>query len=121
MFLSTLRKLQILIFLPFAAGPLWSQSPFEGKPIVAVEYQPSLQPLDPRDMERVQVLHPGSPLRSADVADCIERMFATGRYTDIQVDAEPSGNGVVVRFVTKEARFIGHIEPTGKISHPPSS
>ena len=31
------------------------------------------------------------PLHAADVRAGIERLFATGRYADIQVDAEPSG------------------------------
>ncbi len=94
---------------------------FENKTIVRIEYQPASQPLDARDLERVQVLRTGSPLHAADVAESIERMFATGRYADIQVDAGPEGNGVVVRFVTRDRSFVGHVETSGKASDPPSS
>src|SRR5262249_47634268 len=114
-----LRILVSLLVLSLAATA--QRSAFEGKTIVAVQYQPPEQPLDSRDLERVQILHPGSPLRSADVAEAIERMFATGRYADIQVAAEPTDNGVIVRFVTRENRFIGHVETRGKIDNPPSA
>jgi outer membrane protein insertion porin family len=94
---------------------------FEGKTIVRIEYQPANQSIDSRDLERVQVLRTGSPLHSADVAESIERMFATGRYADIQVDAEAKAPGVAVRFITRERRFLGHVETSGKISDPPSA
>ncbi|HXF26080.1 MAG TPA: BamA/TamA family outer membrane protein, partial [Bryobacteraceae bacterium] len=54
-----------------------------------------------------------------DVGETIDRMFATGRYEDIQVDAEPGANGVVIRFITRDARFVGHISVSGKTSNPP--
>lgn len=122
--MSNIGAVSISIF--FALGvSAQPQSPeaqsFEGKTIVSVEYNPPAQPLDSRDLERVQLVHPGSPLRAADVADSIERMFATGRYADIQVDAEPRGAGVVVRFVTRDARFIGRVTTSGKIDNPPSA
>ena len=37
----------------------------------------------------------------------IERLFATGRYADIQVDAEPYTGGVIVKFITTNSWFIG--------------
>ncbi len=108
----------VLVLSSVAAA---QRSAFEGKTIVAVEYQPPEQPLDSRDLERVQVVHPGSALRSDDVAEAIERMFATGRYADIQVAAEPRNSGVVVRFITRDNHFIGHVTTSGKINNPPSA
>ncbi len=55
------------------------------------------------------------------MAESIDRMFATGRYEDIQVDAEDRGNGVAICFITKNAQFLGHVNVTGKSSDPPSS
>ncbi len=98
-----------------------AQPLFEGKTIVEIRYRPPDQPLAPEDMKRIAVLRVGEPLRSSDVAEAIERMFATGRYSDIQVDAAERGNGVVVTFETTSQRFFGHVEATGKISNPPSA
>ena len=50
----------------------------------------------------------------------IDGLFATGVYSDIQVDVEPQAGGVVVKFITKSAPFVGHVEVTGRVSVPPS-
>ena len=60
------------------------------------------------------------PLRIADVRASIERLFATGRYADIQVDAQPYNRGVIVRFITKNSWFIGHVSVAGSLSSPPN-
>ena len=98
-----------------------AQTPdFEGKRIVAIDFQPA-SPLAPKDLERAQHLKIGDPLRIADVGATINALYATGRFQDIQVHAEPSGaDGVVVRFVTKLTYFVGHIDITGQVSNPPN-
>ena len=50
------------------------------------------------------------------MAETIDRLFATGLYSDIQVDVEPQTAGVVVKFITKSAAFVGHVEVIGKVS-----
>jgi outer membrane protein assembly complex protein YaeT len=87
---------------------------------VDVQYQPPKQPVAQQDLDRIQPLKKGAPLRSSDVASAIDGLYATGRYQDIQVEAEPSGNGVLVRFVTTNTWFIGHIDVEGKLSSPPN-
>ena len=95
-------------------------SQFEGKPIVDIQYQPAQQPLAQQDLERIQPLKKGAPLRATDVAAAIDGLYATGRYRDIQVEAEDGESGVVVRFVTTFTWFIGHIEVEGNLSAPPN-
>src|SRR5207248_3398977 len=68
---------------------------FEGRPIVDIQYEPAQQPVAPQDLERIQPLKKGTALRISDVAAAIDGLYTTGRYRDIQVDAEPSGNGVI--------------------------
>ena len=92
---------------------------FEGKPIVAVEF-PQGQPLDPADLVRVQPLKTGQPLRSEDVAHAIDGLFSTGQFSDIAVEAEASGDGVVVRFVTTNAWFLGGVVVEGKLVESPN-
>jgi len=58
-------------------------------------------------------LKPNAPLRIADVRESIEKLYATGRYGDIQVDAEPRGDGVVVRFITRNSWFVGRVSADG--------
>jgi len=92
---------------------------FEGKTIADIQF-PNGQPLDPADLARVMPLKKGQPLHSADVAHAIDGLFATGRFEDIVVEAEPSGQGVIVRFVTQNARFLGGTTVEGKVLESPN-
>ena len=98
---------------------------FEGRQIVTIQFEPKDQPLDASELHDILPLKQGQPLRMADVRASIERLFATGRYADIQVDAEPYSDnqkgGVIVRFLTKNSWFIGNVTVSGNISSPPSA
>jgi len=100
---------------------LGQDAAWEGKRIAAIQFDPAQQPLDPAEINHILPLQRNQPLRLADVRLSIERLYATGRYADIQVDAEPYQDGVVVRFVTKNSWFIGHVVAAGRISSPPNA
>src|SRR5579871_6653169 len=94
---------------------------YEGKEIVNVQFVPPQQPVDAMELFQILPVKRGQPLHIADVRAAIDRLFATGRYADIQVDAEPYQNGVILRFLTRNSWFIGSIDAAGKISDPPNS
>src|ERR1700761_743894 len=106
----------VFLILPFAfaISTTAQTSSFEGRPIAALQFVPAQQPLDRRDMERVQLLHTGEPLHVSEVSETIERMFSTGRYHDIEVSVEAQGEGVLVRFTTENAVFVGHVGAEGQ-------
>jgi outer membrane protein assembly complex protein YaeT len=93
---------------------------YEGKEIVEIQFSPPGQPVAPPDLLQAIVVKRGAPLAIADVRKSIENLFATGRYEDIQVEAEIRGDGVVIRFVTKNSWFVGRVLVTGNVSQPPS-
>ena len=106
--------------LVLIAASAYAQAPsFEGKPIVDIQFLPA-QYLDRADLARAESLKKGEPLHAADVARAVDGLFATGRFEDIAVEAEPSGTGVIVRFVTKPAWFVGGVSVEGKIALPPN-
>jgi outer membrane protein insertion porin family len=92
---------------------------FENKRIVAIQFNP-LQPLDPADLSRFVPFQKGDPLHADDVASAIDNLFASGRFEDIVVDAQSSGDGVVLRFDTKLTAFFGGLKITGAIPNPPN-
>lgn len=104
--------------LPRAAN---AQQQFSGKNVVTISYQPAKQPIDPRDLAKMQLVRAGQPLDLQQVATTIDNLFASGLYDDIQVDAEPSGSGVGIRFITAARLFVGHVDTQGKISNPPNA
>ncbi|MBV9265169.1 MAG: hypothetical protein JO061_03270, partial [Acidobacteriaceae bacterium] len=68
----------------------------------------------------MQLVTVGQPLQLWQVAASIDRLFASGLFDDIQVDAEPDGAGVSLRFITQARLFVGHVDTEGKINDPPS-
>lgn len=94
-------------------------SEFLGRRILDVQYSPP-QVLHPEDLKRVQTLRVGAILRAEDVSEAIDRLFATGRFEDIVAEAEPSAEGVIIRFVTTPARFVGGVSVEGKLKPPPN-
>ena len=94
-------------------------SQFEGKPIVGIQFSPR-QVLDTADLAKAQPLRLGEPLRAKVVAAAIDGLFATGQFDDIVVEAEPSGNGVIIRFVTQNRWFMGGVTVDGGINTPPN-
>lgn len=84
-----------------------------------VRYEPQ-GILTAADLARLQLLKKGAALRQEDVSGSIDQLFASGRFEDIRVEAEPSGDGVLVRFVTTPAYFVGGISVEGKVVQPPN-
>ena len=92
----------------------------EGLTVNRIYFDPADQPLAQAAIDALMPLHTGQPYRAVQARDAIEKLFATGRYADIQIDAQPVPNGVDLRFITKNSWFFGHVEIQGDISEPPN-
>jgi outer membrane protein assembly complex protein YaeT len=103
------------------AQVVWAQTAkYEGLRIADIQFVPPEQPLAPGELNAIFPLKKGAPLRMADVHAAIERLYATGDYEDIQVDAQPAGADVTVRILTKNSWFIGNVAVQGHTSDPPN-
>ena len=114
------RVAEYVSFLVLTVQAIAAQvSQFEGRPIAGIEFaQANL--LDPADLAKAQPLKVGQPLRAQEVAQAIDGLFATGCFEDIVVEAVPAGNGVLLRFVTRNTWFVGGVSVEGKLREPPS-
>ncbi|MBZ5725080.1 MAG: BamA/TamA family outer membrane protein [Acidobacteriia bacterium] len=112
-----------LVILAALAPPMLpaQHQKYEGLQVLNIQFDPKVQPLDPAELHDILPLKTNQPLRIAQVRASIERLFATGRYADIQVDAEPYGTGVLIRFITRSSWFIGNLSMGGRVSSPPNS
>src|SRR5438270_7797729 len=93
---------------------------FEGKVVKSIQFDPVEQPLEAGELHDILPLKIGAPLSMATVRESIDRLFRSGRYADIQVEAQPYQDGVVIRFLTKNSWFIGDVTVHGNISSPPN-
>jgi outer membrane protein insertion porin family len=110
----------VLCWLPFIAKSQTAEAvEFSGRTITSVSYEPAAQPLDARDLARMQMVQTGRPFDARQVAGTIDQLFGSGLYDDIQVDAKPDGAGVSLRFITRPRRFIGHLDASGMLKDPP--
>jgi outer membrane protein insertion porin family len=107
------------VFLLTALPALAQVAQFENKRIVDIQFTPA-QPLDPADLSRALPFHKGGALHTDDIATAIDNLFATGRFEDIIVNADPSGDGVLLRFETKLTYFFGGLSVVGYNPDPPN-
>ena len=94
-------------------------SEYEGKPIASVQFDPAMQQLTFDQLMAMLPLKIGQPLRATDLRDSIQRLYQTGEYSDIAVDATLAPAGVNLRFITKPAYFIGYYDVNG-VPDPPN-
>lgn len=96
-----------------------ASSQYEDKPIASVSFDPAAQPLTFDQLMAMLPLRIGQPLHASTVRDAIQRLYQTGEYADIAVDATVSPAGVNLKFLTKPAFFIGYFDVSG-VAEPPN-
>jgi outer membrane protein insertion porin family len=113
------RRLAIPLLL--ASGLQAQTGPYEGKQINTIQFVPVRQPLEPAELNEILPMKMKTAFRMAEVRSSIERLFATGRYADIQVDADLLPNNEVrVRFFTKNSWFVGRVSVDSDIADNPN-
>ncbi|MBI3896627.1 MAG: outer membrane protein assembly factor BamA [Acidobacteria bacterium] len=101
-------------------SPLTAQ--WEGMPIVAIYHRsadPQQPPMDSPSFQRLLVQMPGEPFSQDKIRESIQHLFATGRFADIQVDAQQENSGVILTFLTESRYFIGSVLVRG-VPPPPT-
>jgi outer membrane protein insertion porin family len=113
--LFALLLLATATLTPLAA----QQSKYEGITVTNIQFDPKEQPLEPAELYEILPLKMNLPLRMAEIRASIDRLFATGRYADIEVDAQPYNGGVAITFRTRNRWFIGAVSIGGKVKGAP--
>ncbi len=93
---------------------------FEGQPVVRIAWDPNPQPIAIAELVEMVSLKKDQPYTAEKVRESIGRLFAVGRYRDIQVDTTQVEGGVAVRFITKGSWFIGHVAVESDVTEPPT-
>jgi len=100
--LATVRATRVLLLAasigPVLAAPAAGQSelsPLFGQPIVSVAYT-SDGPVDRGEVARLVSIRKGQPLTEEATGSTIRHLFATRRFSDVRIEAEPAEGGVAV-------------------------
>ncbi len=93
---------------------------YESQTITDIQFQPADQPLTRDELNKRLPFQAGSRFHERDLRQAIQNLFATGRFSDLAVDASEVRGGVALRFLTKPAYFVGRIVVRG-VSAPPNS
>lgn len=90
-----------------------SMSSYEGLTVQAINF-PDLPPTSARRLLDLLPQKAGAPLERERVRQSIQALHATGRFADIQVEAErTAGNQVVLSLLTRPNFFVGEISVEG--------
>jgi outer membrane protein insertion porin family len=105
----------LLIFIGLLAwtGPCAAAAPLEGLRIASIRFDPARQPLPASELSDLVALKSGDILHMSEISAAIQRLFATGRYADIAVDATETAGSVAIRFITEANYFIGNVDVEG--------
>ena len=112
----------LLAGLAPAFGPAFGQDTpttrWEGRPISRIEFDPPQQPLPLEELNRLLPFKAGNSLRMDDVRDAIQRLYSTGRFADVSIDASQDGPNVVLRISTELNYFISGVNIAGETEPP---
>lgn len=113
--MRTARGAAALIALALSAAPATGAPPPEGgmwgRGIVSLSFRGD-QAIDDRRMAGLTDLAPGKLLTESAVRISMRNLFATRRFSDLAVEAAPSGEGVAVVVVFSAAPRIGALALT---------
>ena len=116
-------RLRMLVALLAGLSPAFGQDTlaarWEGRTVSRIEFDPPQQPLPLEELNRLLPIKAGDALRMENVRDAIQKLYATGRYSDISIQADPEGTGVALHIATELNYFISGVNISGE-SEPPN-
>ena len=109
----------LVMFVSCGASLMAQAQDYETRRIAAIRFFPEKQPFPQSYLEKVVRLEPGGIVRLSEVSAAIQRLYETGRFIDVEVDAQKIGDGVVLEFRTTPTWFAGTIAVDG-VPDPPN-
>lgn len=116
-----MRIVSVLVFFLSTAFAHAQDSPYAGKRIAEIRYVPETQPYSLAMMEQMNPVKVGDAFDSRKLSAAIERLYETGRYYTVDVDATMTGEDVILEFRTESAWFVGKVAINGSADPPNDS
>jgi outer membrane protein insertion porin family len=92
-----------------------SNSKWDGRTVTGILFDPPDQPYPTEQMLGLLLLKQGETFTQPALRQSIQALYSTGRFADIAVDASESKSpaGVVLKWITKRAYFVGRVTVEG--------
>ena len=94
---------------------------FEQHIVTEIHFEPADQPYSSDYLKSILPIKAGDKFSGKTLQAAIQKLFATGRYADVSVDGTKTadGSGVILKFLTKRAYFVGRVNVLG-VKEPPN-
>lgn len=98
-----------------------SATAYQGKTVEEIRFPGISSPTDQKRLLDLIPQQAGAPLDRELLRQSIQKLFATGRFTDIQAEVTTTRDGVILSFQTTPTLFVGSVTVEGAPSRPTSS
>jgi len=96
-----------------------SAAAYEGRVVGRIDFDPVDQPIPRDQLDKLLPIHPGDPLKLADVHTAIQNLYQTGRFANISISAFDEGSTMVLNISTELSYFVGQVTLAG-VQEPPN-
>lgn len=110
-----MRKLFIIIFSALITQQAWAATPlgtYDGLPILEVDVGDA-DAATTADVRSLIDLEPGYIFHTRDLTQVVKRLYAIGRFADIQVELTIVGRAVALRFEVSPQRMLRELSTKG--------
>ena len=109
------RRVRLLLGLLLAAGSVRAQGPTVPEPptVAAVKLVMRGGGAVPTDLSPLVAVEPGTPLSARAVRRSIERLFSTGRFSDVVARGDQGPEGLIVTFELVPVVRVARVEVKG--------
>jgi outer membrane protein insertion porin family len=108
----------LFLFAAAASAQDFAASDYEGRTIGRIEFDPPNQPLSRPELERLLPFQTGSMLKLAEVRAGIQKLYQTGRFSDVSIEAQLEGDAVTLLISTQLNYFVSQVIVDGAADPP---
>lgn len=101
-----------------AQEPEAPETRFLGRRIAGIRYVPETQPYSLAALEQLNPVKTGDEFDLRKISNAIERLYETGRFYTIDVEATDVAGEVILSFLTEPAWFVGRVQINGAADPP---
>jgi len=83
-----------------------SGAELQGRTISRIDFDPARQPYPAATLQKILPIHPGDKLDLDSLHTTIQKLYETGRYSDVSIDGRPDSKGGVILTISTETNYF---------------